>query len=182
MFPTLHFSIERWKWNERVSMWISNHGRFRDCNKKNVRLRVNGKGYYVLLTDEGSYMAHRLVLETWRPTENMSDMTVDHLDQNKRNIRVDNLEWVTDKENKHRAESNAYDSQEDDTFQVRNIVAVTWCGVTMTVQQLIDMNYQLNSHGMDKKKYVEQTMSRIRNRAPKIHGHEVTYIMRNERQ
>jgi hypothetical protein len=111
----------------------------------------------------------------------MSDMTVDHLDQNKRNIRVDNLEWVTDKENKHRAESNAYDSQEDDKFQVRNIMAVTWCGVTMTVQQLIDMNYQLNSHGMDKQKYVEQTMSRIRNRAPKIHGHEVAYIMRKER-
>jgi hypothetical protein len=161
-------------------MWISNHGRFRDCNKKDVKLRVNGKGYYVLLTDEGSYLAHRLVLETWRPIENMGDMTVDHLDQNKRNIGVDNLEWVTEAENKHRAESNAYDSQEDDKFQVRNIVAVTWCGVTMTVQQFIDMNYQLNSHGMDKKKYVEQTMSRIRNRAPKIHGHEVTYIMKKE--
>jgi hypothetical protein len=52
----------------------------------------------------------------------------------------------------------------------------------MTVQQLIDMNYQLNSHGMDKQKYIEQTMSRIRNRAPKIHGHEVTYIMRRELQ
>jgi hypothetical protein len=37
------------------------------------------------------------------PTEDMDNLTVDHLDHNKRNNCIDNLEWVTESENKRRA-------------------------------------------------------------------------------
>lgn len=40
---------------------------------------------------------------TWKPIEDKENFTVDHLDHNKRNNAVENLEWVTAYENKDRA-------------------------------------------------------------------------------
>ena len=51
----------------------------------------------------GLKSAHRMVMMTWRPTRDMESLTVDHLDHNKRNNAVSNLEWVTKEENKRRA-------------------------------------------------------------------------------
>lgn len=42
-------------------------------------------------------------METWCPIPNSEEMTVDHLDHNKRNNDIRNLEWVTEKENHKRA-------------------------------------------------------------------------------
>jgi len=42
----------------------------------------------------------------------MDNLTVDHLDHNKRNNCVDNLEWVTDSENKRRAKEDHLPSAE----------------------------------------------------------------------
>ena len=53
------------------------------------------------------YSIHRLVLMTWRPLPNDgTPMTVDHLDSNRRNNHLDNLEWVSEKENLRRASEN----------------------------------------------------------------------------
>jgi hypothetical protein len=41
---------------------------------------------------------------TWRPTPEAEILTVDHLDHNKRNNALDNLEWVTAEENLRRAQ------------------------------------------------------------------------------
>ena len=46
---------------------------------------------------------YRLVMETWCPIPNSEKMTVDHLDHNKRNNDIRNLEWITEKENHKRA-------------------------------------------------------------------------------
>ena len=43
---------------------------------------------------------------TWRPTANAELLTVDHLDHNKRNNALNNLEWVTLEENQRRAEAD----------------------------------------------------------------------------
>ena len=40
---------------------------------------------------------------TWKPIAGMDKMTVDHLDHNKRNNKLSNLEWVTEEENQRRA-------------------------------------------------------------------------------
>ena len=47
---------------------------------------------------ENKYI-HRLVLETYSPCENMKDLQVNHRDENKENNCLDNLEWLTQKDN-----------------------------------------------------------------------------------
>lgn len=45
------------------------------------------------------FMIHRLVLETFSPIENSEKYQVNHIDGNKMNNNLDNLEWVTPSEN-----------------------------------------------------------------------------------
>lgn len=49
---------------------------------------------------------HRLLMITYKPIVNPDEMQVDHVDCNKLNNDLDNLEWVTKKENTHRAIRN----------------------------------------------------------------------------
>jgi hypothetical protein len=51
-------------------------------------------------------LAHRLVMLTWRPTPDAENLTVDHLDHNKRNNALSNLEWVSYEENQERAKDD----------------------------------------------------------------------------
>ena len=104
MFPKLHIELERWKWNEEYELWVSNFGNFKDALKRDVKTKMDG-GYIRVINweKEKSIFAHRLVMITWRPIENAQNMTIDHLDHNKRNNRLKNLEWVPEYENINRA-------------------------------------------------------------------------------
>ena len=46
---------------------------------------------------------HRLVLMSWKPNPSLFATQCDHIDNNPRNNRVDNLRWCTDLENKRYA-------------------------------------------------------------------------------
>ena len=59
-----------------------------------VHLFKNSKQYTIYI--------HRLVAITFIPNSN-NLLQVDHIDGNKQNNRIDNLEWVTPKENINRA-------------------------------------------------------------------------------
>jgi hypothetical protein len=48
-------------------------------------------------------LIHRLVLESFSPTDNMDELDVNHIDGNKQNNKLDNLEWCTKKENMNHA-------------------------------------------------------------------------------
>lgn len=57
------------------------------------------KGYYriVLQTSEGrkTFQLHRLVLMTFNPVENMENLEVNHIDGDKSNNKLENLEWCS---------------------------------------------------------------------------------------
>ena len=107
IFPTFNFNIERWKWNKEYRVYVSNMGHFRDEYKALIPVKINQNGYCVVKTYLSNYVsAHRLVMITWCPTRDMENLTVDHLDHNKRNNAVTNLEWVSREENQQRAKED----------------------------------------------------------------------------
>ena len=109
ILPRFIFRMERWKWNREYRVYVSNMGHFMDEHKKIIPVKINQNGYVLIKTDYGYETAHRLVMKTWRPTAAMDKLTVDHLDHNKRNNSVENLEWVTRAENMRRARADYID-------------------------------------------------------------------------
>ena len=92
---------------------VSNLGRVKSLERTDsIGRRVNerilspgkhGNGYLFVYLCEGGerkmYDVHRLVLMTFSPVENMENLDCNHLDENKENNHLSNLEWVTHKEN-----------------------------------------------------------------------------------
>lgn len=109
ILPRFIFRVERWKWNKEYRVYVSNMGHFMDEHKKIIPVKINQNGYVLIKTCYGYEIAHRLVMKTWRPTAAMDKLTVDHLDHNKRNNSVENLEWVTRAENMRRARADYID-------------------------------------------------------------------------
>lgn len=103
--------------NFEGSYQVSNMGRVRSvdrevtykdgkkCRHKGRVLKpyLNNKGYEYLklCIDNGrnNKSVHRLVLEAFKPHVNMSDLEVNHIDGNKLNNHLTNLEWVTRRDN-----------------------------------------------------------------------------------
>lgn len=85
---------------------VSNHGRIksfkRNANGDILKTPANNRGYsqaYLCLPGiEKSYNAHVIVAKTFLANPH-SKPCVNHIDGNKRNNHINNLEWVTHKEN-----------------------------------------------------------------------------------
>ena len=120
----IHLSIEKWKWNADFGIYVSNKGRFRSRDKKDLPIKI-GNGGYCYVYCEGVInqyrLAHRVVMLTWCPTDDAENLTVDHLDHNKRNNALDNLEWVTEAENLRRAKADLIVSVEGDPEMVKKV-------------------------------------------------------------
>lgn len=63
----------------------------KDGYEKIQLVDVNGKRH--------RYSIHRLVLENFQPVEHMENLQVNHIDGNKLNNNLTNLEWTTCEEN-----------------------------------------------------------------------------------
>lgn len=104
ILPSITINIERWKWNKKYRVFVSNRGRVKNIDGKLLKIKTTSTGYLaVRVAAKKAMFVHRLVMETWRPISNPEEMTVDHLDHNKRNNDIRNLEWVAEKENRKRA-------------------------------------------------------------------------------
>lgn len=85
---------------------ISNFGKLRSFINGKVRYITPTKtpcGYlqFKLYKDhiKKYFYAHRLVMNEFSPIENSKNFQVNHKDENKSNNNIENLEWVTHKEN-----------------------------------------------------------------------------------
>ena len=115
MLPTIKLNIERWKYNPTFELYVSNMGHIRNKSKADIAPRVAPSGYLAVKVHGSlnTYMLlHRVVMLTWRPTPEAEGLTVDHLDHNKRNNALSNLEWVVAAENKRRAAADFINAKE----------------------------------------------------------------------
>ena len=103
IFPTIILKIERWKFNKEYGIYVSTLGNFKDRHKRRLPIMINNKGYCTINTDSGFKLAHRIVMLTWKPIPDSENLTVDHLNHNKRDNSLDNLEWVSYEENQFRS-------------------------------------------------------------------------------
>lgn len=68
----------------------------------NTVLDKNGYEKVRLISTDGKrhrYSVHRLMLENFQPVEGMQNLQVNHIDGNKQNNHINNLEWCTPSEN-----------------------------------------------------------------------------------
>lgn len=83
-----------------------------------------------------TYSVHRLILENFNPIDNMENMQVNHIDGNKQNNKLENLEWVTCSENNQHAHkiglknqkgehNNASKLTENDVKEIINLLLET---------------------------------------------------------
>ena len=96
---------------------VSNMGRVMSLNyrhtgkEKILKPRNNGRGYlFVNLHANGKhkrYFVHRLVLSTFNPCPDSESLQVNHIDEDKTNNNVDNLEWCTRSYNINHGTRNA---------------------------------------------------------------------------
>lgn len=105
--------IEEFKQIKNTHYSISNFGRIRnDRTNKILKAQKNIHGYMVILIyEEGkpkNRQIHRLLLETFKPCENMHKLQVNHIDHNRSNNYIDNLEWVTPSQNCNRKKDRVF--------------------------------------------------------------------------
>ena len=103
ILPKLCLKVEKWKWNKEYRVYVSNFGQFKNKHKQPLPIKIASNGYCMISTAAGLKLAHRVVMLTWVSIPNAEELTVDHLDHNKRNNALTNLEWVTREENRKRA-------------------------------------------------------------------------------
>ena len=90
---------------------ISKSGVIRNCNTLKIKSQyISSTGYYMISVSKNnkskSYRVHRLLAETFIPKNNEFQIFVNHIDGNKLNNCLENLEWCTHLENMQHAFKN----------------------------------------------------------------------------
>ena len=92
--------------------WINNQGEIYNKNTGNkISYKTERDGYIrvSLMKKNGGTMylqVHRIYAMAFKPVEGMEKLQVNHIDGNKENNNLENLEWVTPKENIQHAIKN----------------------------------------------------------------------------
>lgn len=113
---------------------------YSEYSKKMLSKQLDKDGYekVCLVSKDGRhrYSVHRLILETFNPVENMLELQVNHIDGNKRNNSLKNLEWATCKENiKHACDTGLRHNQ---TGENNNATKLTEDNVKEIIKLLLE--------------------------------------------
>ena len=98
---------EQWKKviidNRETFYSVSNYGRVRnDSTGQELTGTIANNGYKMVHFHsriDKVCSVHRLVMKAFKPCENMDDLQINHIDGNKLNNHISNLEWCTALEN-----------------------------------------------------------------------------------
>lgn len=159
IFPKLNLNLERWKFNKEYGVYVSTLGNLKDRRKRVIPLKIDQKGYCVIRTEVGYVSVHRLVMKTWKPAPNVEQLTVDHLNHNKRDNRLENLEWVTRQVNSERAKKDqlaivvAKEGQIEIPYDVSgkgNKQVILANGVPMTLGQAVQFLDRMGTTGLSR--------------------------------
>jgi len=133
--------------------------------KRNISEYFDKDGYKKVRLSNGDgtrkvFSVHRLVLETFSPNPNSDKLQVNHIDGDKTNNSLSNLEWVTCKENiQHGYRTGLYHNIGDNnngdhklcTSQVLEIIDLL-LAKNMTIQAIAD-KYQVSKFAIESIKY-----------------------------
>lgn len=79
--------------------------------EKIIKLRLNRDGYYIVNIYNDKHIkktvtVHRLIALAWIPNDDPEKTQVNHVSENKKDNRLDNLEWTTPKQNANHGTRN----------------------------------------------------------------------------
>ena len=100
----MEVKMETWKKHPTIhDLEVSTNGKIRRPSGKKIAVcKENRNGYMrasVKIGNEYTWRRiHQLVMETYKPKPR-PDLIIDHIDEDKTNNSLDNLQWVTNKEN-----------------------------------------------------------------------------------
>ena len=137
----------KWKQcEEPKGFWISNEG-ILISNEGNVRkFSDNGSGYLRVNVANKTYYKHRLVAQAFIPNpENKPE--VNHIDEDKRNNSVGNLEWCSVEYNRVYGTRISRGAETRSTMaRNRRIKAVFPCGNERVYNGTIELAKELNTN------------------------------------
>lgn len=89
---------------QKSNYYISEEGKvFNQKTGKYLQGSLDKNGYLRFRLEGKNVSIHRMVLETFDPRPNMALLEVNHIDGDKTNNKLENLEWVTHQENMQHA-------------------------------------------------------------------------------
>ena len=102
--------------NNHPNYSIDEYGNIKNIKRdKQLKPYLTPKGYYKVVLNGTHYFVHRLVALNFIPNPDSDNLVqVNHIDGNKLNNHIDNLEWVTCKKNINHAVESGLTNQSND--------------------------------------------------------------------
>lgn len=125
------------------------------------QLDKDGYAKVQMMSDDGKrhrYSVHRLILENLNPVEGMENLQVNHIDGNKLNNQLSNLEWTTSSENNKHAYQIGLKNQKG---QNNNATRLTDKDVEKIIELLLTHQYTYKQIG-EKFNIDEETVGAIK--------------------